>query len=156
MKKTLMNMGIVFALSSSLVGCSTNTQGENTGIGAVTGAIAGGLLGSLVGGGTGQVVAIGVGIVGGALIGGVIGNNMDHTDNTQVNTALDNPTDSSTTWTNRKTGARYTVTPTSGRFTVNGNPNCRRFDTTIVKDGRTKNIESVACQQSDGRWRALK
>lgn len=156
MKKTLMNIGIVLALSSSLVGCSTNTQGENTGIGAVTGAIAGGLLGSLIGGGTGQAVAIGVGIVGGALIGGAIGNNMDHTDNAQVSSALDNPTDSSSTWTNSKTGASYTVTPTSSRFTINGNPNCRRFNTTIVKDGTTKNVASVACQQANGSWRSVK
>ncbi len=138
--------------SVGLAGCSsTNTQQENTGIGAVTGAVAGGLAGSLIGGGTGKAVAVVGGAIAGALIGGYIGHSMDSTDNNQMLAAMNNPKGQSSTWVNQKTGTTYTVTPTSNMITVNGNPNCRRFYTTAIINGKKQSSSGVACQ-SNGTW----
>lgn len=155
MKKALMKLGVITTMVS-LGACSTNTQNENTGVGAVTGAIAGGLAGSLIGGGTGKVIAIGTGIVAGALIGGSIGRSMEHSDNVRMSHALNNPTNTSTTWINQKTNTHYTVTPTSGRLNVNGNPNCRQFNTTAVINNKMQQVTGIACQQSDGSWKAIR
>lgn len=157
--KALVTQILVLLLSMvsvGLVGCSTNTQSENTGIGAVTGAVAGGLAGSLIGGGTGQVVAIGVGAVAGALLGGYIGHSMDSSDKEKMNTAMtNNPTNKATTWKNSKTGTKYTVAPTSSKMTVNGNANCRRYYTTAMINGEKKKVSGIACQQADGTWQAV-
>lgn len=142
------------ALSVGLVGCSTNTQSENTGIGAVTGAVAGGLAGSLIGGGTGKVVAVAAGAVAGALLGGYIGHSMDSSDTSRMNSAMNNnPTNKATTWTNGN--AKYTVAPTSNTMTVNGNPNCRRYYTTAIIDGKKQKMSGIACRQSDGNWHTI-
>ena len=146
---------LVLILSIGLVACSTNTQKENTGIGAVTGAVVGGLAGSAFGGGTGKVVAVGVGAVAGALIGGYIGHSMDSTDSVKMNSAMNNPTNQTTHWKNKKTGARYSMTPTSNRMTVNGNPNCRKYHSTAVINGEKHRVYGVACLQSDGTWKAV-
>lgn len=143
-------------LSVGLVGCSTNTQSENTGIGAVSGAVLGGLAGSLIGGGTGKVLAVGVGAIAGGVLGGYIGHSMESSDTQRVNDAMENnPTNQATTWTNQKTGTRYTVAPTSNKMTINGNPNCRRYYTTAVIDGRKQKVSGIACQQDDGSWKAV-
>ena len=146
---------LLVLLSFSLVGCSTNTQKENTATGVVSGAVIGGLAGSLIGAGTGQAVAIGVGIVGGALLGGYIGHNMDSSDNANMNAAMDKPTNHSTSWKNDKTKSSYTVTPTSDKMTMN-NSMCRHFTTTAVINGKAEKVHGVACQQSDGTWKAVK
>jgi surface antigen len=156
MKKVLINLAIATTtVSLALTGCSKNTQNENTATGAVTGGVLGGLAGSLVGGGTGRAVAIGVGIVGGALIGGYIGHNMDSTDHANMNKSMDNRTNEATTWKNEKTGATYTVIPTSKYMTVNGNPNCRKFVTIANINGKDKKVHGIACRQSDGSWKGL-
>ena len=147
---------VLMVLSFGLTSCSTNTQKENTAVGAVSGAVLGGLAGSLIGGGTGQAVAIGVGIVGGALIGGYIGKNMDSSDNANMNAAMDKPTGHSTSWKNDKTDSSYTVTPTSNKMTMNGQSPCRHFNTTAIINGKTEHVHGVACQQSDGTWKAVK
>lgn len=154
--KTMLAKGLIIsvtALSVGLVGCSTNTQQENTGIGAVTGAVAGGVAGGLLGGGTGGVVA---GAVVGGLLGGLIGHSVDSSDNNKLNSAMNNnPTNKSTTWTNSKTGARYTIAPTSNMMTVNGNPNCRRYYSTAVMNGKKQKVSGIACRQSDGNWQVV-
>ena len=86
--KRIFTQLLIFVLGFSLVACSSNTQNENTGIGAVTGAVLGGLAGSAIGQGTGKVVAVGAGIVAGALLGGYIGHSMDSSDNTRSGTCL--------------------------------------------------------------------
>ena len=154
MKKLLVNLMILLA-SMSLVACSTNTQKENTGVGVVSGAVIGGLAGSLVGGGVGKAVAVGVGIVAGALVGGYIGHNMDHSDSMKMDSAMNNPTNQSSTWTNSKTGATYTVKPTSKKMTVNGNSNCRKYYTKAMMNGKQQVVHGVACMQSNGTWAAV-
>lgn len=140
-------------ISVNLVGCVSNSQNENTAIGTVTGAVAGGLAGSIIGGGVGNAVGIGVGAVAGGIIGGLIGHSMDSTDSDRMYNAMDNnPTNRATTWTNEKTGTKYTVAPTSNRMTFKGNPNCRRYYTTAVLDGKKQKVSGIACQQRNGNW----
>ena len=127
------------------MGCSSsNTQNENTGIGAVTGAVIGGVAGSAFGAGTGQAVAIGVGALAGALIGGVIGHSMDSTDNRQLcNTMENNPTNKPHHWKNQKTGAQYTMVPTSKVIAYDGNNTCRQYRSTAVIDGKQETSSGI-------------
>lgn len=144
-------------LGISLVACSSNTQQQNTAVGAVTGAVVGGVAGSAIGAGTGQVVAIGVGAVAGALIGGAIGSSVDSSDNVRMYRTMDyNPTNRPTTWTNVKTHRTYTMVPTSGMMTIHGNPNCRKFRATIMVKGKPEAVYGVACRQSSGGWKAVR
>jgi len=148
MKRTLINLALLTTIG--LVGCSTNTRNENTGIGAVTGAVVGGVGTSALGG---NPVAIGIGVVGGALIGGVIGNNMDSTDYATTYTVIkNNSTYRTTQWVNSRTGVVYTMTPTSNLFTVGGNPNCRNYHFTSTKYGKMYSFDGTACLMNDGRW----
>lgn len=156
MKTHLAKLCIALA-AVGLVGCSSNTQNENTTLGAITGAVVGGLTGSLFGQGTGQVIAIGAGAIAGAFVGGYIGKNMDHRDyQNTCNTLNGNAKDQPTTWKNKRTGIAYSVKPTSNYITYNGNNACRRFQTTTTAtDGQSKTVNGVACRQSNGTWREV-
>jgi len=156
MKNGLIKLGLLF-LTVCLVGCSTNTQKENTATGAVGGGVLGGLAGSLIGAGTGQAVAIGAGIIAGALIGGYIGHEADSSDTAKANAAMnDNPPNKCTTWKNKKTHKQYSVKPTSNNMTMNGNPNCRTYTTVIQLDGKTEKTKGTACRQENGNWNIIK
>ena len=151
MNKTIIHIALLSVIVS-LVGCASNTKGQNTGIGVGVGAVAGGLAGAAIGGGS--AVGIGVGAVVGGLIGGVIGNSMDSTDSATMYASLkDTPTNTPTKWTNPKTGATYTIVPVSGMITVHGNPNCRNYRTSIMHNGKSQKVYGTACMQSDGTWR---
>jgi len=155
MKKGIIPITIVM-LGLVLTACSTNTQRENTGIGAVTGAVVGGLAGSAIGGGAGKVVAIGAGAIIGALVGAEVGKSMQSSDSTKTYNALNsNATNQTTKWKNKNTGATYTVTPTTGRMTMNGNSNCREYRTTAVINGKKQQMYGTACRQTDGTWQAM-
>lgn len=158
MNKLLLNFSLLlFCMGLVLAGCSSNTQSENTGIGAVTGAVVGGAAGSFVGQGAGRAVAVGVGAIAGALLGGYIGHNMDSTDTANANNAMSNNEENEpTTWHNKKTGSRYTVAPTSKMMTVNGNPHCRRYYSTAYEDGEKRKISGIACRQPNGMWEVMK
>jgi len=152
MRRILMNLALLSTIG--LMGCSTNSQNENTGIGAVTGAAVGGIGAGVLGG---NGVAIGASIIGGALLGGFMGHSMDSTDNTTSNTVIkNNSTNQTTSWVNRKTGVAYTMTPTSDLFTVHGNPNCRKFYITATKNGKSKDYNGTACLMNDGNWHTIK
>lgn len=152
MKNILTSLTLAATLLA--VGCSTNTRNQNTGLGAVAGAAVGGVGVGLAGG---NATAIGLGIVGGALLGGVIGHNMDSTDNDASNAAIrSNATNQPRSWVNSRTGTAYTMTPTSDLFTVNGNPNCRRFHmTATTSSGKTHQYNGTACLMNDGRWHTI-
>lgn len=158
MKNILMKVMLFIGLSSlALVGCSTNTQNQNTAIGAVSGAALGGLAGSLVGSGAGQVAAIAGGAIVGGLLGGYIGHNMDSSDNAKMNTAMtNNPAHKSTSWKNKKTGAKYSIAPTSNMMAYQGHQQCRKFHTTVISNNdKRSHIHGVACLQSDGTWQTV-
>jgi|SRR5579862_8461838 len=151
MKKILMNIAVLSMVG--LVGCSSNTQRENTTVGAVTGAVVGGVAGTFVGNGAGRYVAVAAGAVIGALIGGSIGNSMQSSDNTTTYTVVQsNPTNQTTAWVNPKTGYSYTMTPTSDFFTVNGNPKCRNYHFTVKKIHKVRAYDGTACFNADGTW----
>lgn len=138
-----------------IAGCSTNTQGQNTGLGAVTGGVVGGVAGAALGGGA---VGVAAGAIAGAVIGGFIGHNMDYTDQSRMNSALnDNRRDQATTWTNSKTGTTYRFVPTSRYMMVNGNPNCRKYYAVAkMSNGHKHKVYGVACRQADGTWQSVK
>jgi surface antigen len=146
-------MSVALLTTIGLVGCSSNTQNENTGVGAVTGAAVGGVGAGLL---HASPAGIAAGVVGGAIIGGVIGHSMDSTDSTTSYTVIkSNPTNQTTKWVNHKTGVTYTMTPTSDLFTVNGNPNCRKFYFTATKHGKMHHHNGTACLMQDGNWHSV-
>jgi surface antigen len=154
MKSTLIKLAVL-VMSISLAACSTNTQKENTTIGAVTGAVGGGLVGSLFGGGTGKVVAIGVGAIAGGLLGGYAGHNMQHADSNNMNSTLNNqPSGKTKTWTNKKTGAHYSMTP-GQKVVVSGYSNCRQYQTIVTNSGKQQVINGTACRMKNGAWQTV-
>ena len=155
MKNRLIQLLVLF-LTIGLVSCSTNTQQQNEGIGAVSGAVIGGVAGSFIGQGTGQVVAIGAGAIIGALVGYEIGKNMDSADSNKTYNALNNnPTNKASHWKNKKTGARYTVVPTSNHMAMGHYNNCRTYRTTAVINGQSQTVNGTACRQANGTWKAM-
>jgi surface antigen len=156
MKSTFLKLVVIALTSISVIACSSNTKQENTTVGVVTGAVAGGLAGSLIGGGTGKVIAVGVGAIAGALIGGEIGSKMDSTDNTKSAQVLDkNTTNHSSHWNNKKTGAHYSMRPTSKVFAAGGYDYCRTYTTRAVIGDNTQQISGTACRMTDGTWKTI-
>lgn len=84
----------------------------------------------------------------------ISGGGMDGNDNVKMTRALDKPLGKATTWSNGRTGTTYTVTPTS-KVTINGNPFCRRYTTTIMRNGSSREQSGTACVASDGNWHPL-
>lgn len=153
MKKLLACLVVCSASAGLVTGCSTNTQSQNTGMGAVGGAVVGGVASGLL---HGNPVAIGVSAIAGALIGGYIGHSMDSADRANASTAMANATNMPSHWTNPKTGITYHITPTSGLMTVNGNKYCRTYVATAVVKGKKHVNHGTACQQSNGSWMMMK
>jgi len=154
--KKILAYTVLFAASAGLVtGCSTNTQSQNTGVGAVGGAVVGGVAAGVLGG---NPVAVGVSAIAGALIGGYIGHSMDHSDVSNMNNAMNNnATNMPSTWTNPKTGVTYHLTPTSDMMTYKGNNSCRKYVATATMQGeKHKTKHGIACRQSDGSWMMMK
>lgn len=155
MKKILACMVLVTASAGLVTSCSTNTQAQNTGVGAVSGAVVGGVASGVLGG---NPVAIGVSAIAGALIGGYIGHSMDHSDTTAMNnTMTNNATNMPSTWTNPKTGTVYRITPTSDLMTYNGNSACRKYVASgTTSKGKKHTTHGIACRQADGSWIMMK
>ncbi len=147
---------LTLLMTFNLTSCSSNSQKDNITLGTVAGAVVGGGAGSLIGQGVGKAVAVGVGIVGGALIGGYIGDHMDSSDNARMNTAMNNTTYKSTSWTNKKTGYSYSTRPTSETRSMYGYKTCRQFETTANIDGKAQTVTGTACRQPDGTWATIK
>lgn len=157
MKNSLFNLILLISISTlALAACTTNTQKENTTAGAVAGAVLGGLAGSTIGAGTGQLVAIGVGAIAGGLLGGAIGSNMESADSQKMNNTLEhNAVRKTSKWTNKKTSAKYTMTPMSHQMSYHGHDTCRKYHSTVTMDGKTQIVNGVACKTQDGSWQAV-
>lgn len=150
MKKIVTSIAIIGTIC--LAGCSTNTQTENTVLGAGTGAVVGGVGAALF---HANPAAIAVTAVAGAVVGGLIGSSMESSDHTTMSKAM--ASDRTTTWTNTKTGTTYTVIPSRHMMTYHGNPNCRRFQAiAMMRDGKRHKTSGIACVQSDGSWKEVK
>lgn len=154
MNKFTAGITVLIASTGLIAGCSTNTQQENTAVGAVGGAVVGGLGAAAF---HGNPVAIGISALVGAVAGGYIGHNMDSSDTTTVYKTMDsNATNMPSQWTNPNTGVTYRITPTSGMMTVNGNPNCRHYRASAIINGQKHTGYGTMCRQSDGNWVILK
>ncbi len=145
---------MVGASMTGLVGCSTNTQGQNTGLGVAGGALLGGGIGAAVAtGGT----SIAVGAIAGGIIGGVIGYNMQSSDKAQMNQTMNNtPTHHHKHWKNKKTQTSYNLTPTSNKMAYQNYQNCRTYDLTSMHQGKKQEVQGTACRQPDGSWTSIK
>lgn len=155
MKNSLVNVALLVSLSTmTLSACSTNTQQQNTVAGAFTGAVLGGIAGSAIGGGTGQLVAIGVGAIAGGLLGGAIGHNMPSSDTQKMNNALEhNPVRKTSIWTDKKSGAKYTMTPMSAAMSYKDYELCRKYYGTVTMPGsKPQGVKGIACRQGNGNW----
>lgn len=157
MKQAFIKSVFLAASACLVVGCSSsNTQGENTTIGAVTGAVVGGVAGSAIGGGAGKAVAVGVGIIGGALVGGAMGSSMDHSDYRQTNYALSHSAKKKAHHWKSKNGTRYTVVPTSKSKRMYGYSQCRNYTMIASMNGKNEKVHGVACRKPDGSWVNIK
>jgi len=128
----------LFLLSFFLLyGCTHQQQG------AAIGGAAGGLTGFLLtknSSSNAQIAAVLVGAVAGGIIGGVIGNYMDQSDQKRVQKALKEvPTNKSRSWTNPKTGHRFTIKPISGVKTDSSGKKYRK----AILYGRKKNSSKL-------------
>jgi surface antigen len=151
--KKLMTQVTAIALVAGLTACATNTQQENTIVGAGTGAVIGGLAGTLASGtGAGWVVAGGA-VVGG-IIGGLIGHNAPSSDTTMMNTAMDsNAINQPSNWTNDKTGVWYKIVPTSDVMSYKGYATCRHYVAYgKTQAGKTYKSKGIACRDNNGMW----
>lgn len=135
----------------NLVGCASNTQGENTSVGAAAGAVVGGVAGGVVSGG--KAIGVGIGAVAGALLGGVIGHSMDSSDQNHVYKSVS--TGKKTTWVDSKNNTTYTVVPSNHYTTIKGNHHCRKFMVISNHNGQMKKVYGAACMQN-GSWHTVK
>lgn len=87
-------------------------------------------------------------------IGGTISYAMDESDRTKLSRALDNPIGKSTTWTNPNSRVSFTVVPIK-KVSVNGNPFCREYHATAVKNGNSNESTGTACVSADGNWKPV-
>lgn len=103
MKKIALAVAITATMLAT--GCATKQQ-----TGALVGAVVGTAVLGPVGGTAAAHVGMGaIGLFAGAVIGGAIGKNMDEADHLRAKHAVNSNT--STTWTNDKSGTTYTVSP---------------------------------------------
>jgi surface antigen len=134
-----------------LAGCATQ-PGQKTTIGAMGGAAAGGLLAATFGG---NATGIAAGTLLGGLLGGAVGSRLDAADRqamttTTLHAVQYQPSGTTSTWHNGRTGHYGSVTPgppyqTAGR-------ECREYQASIVIGGRTEEGFGTACRTSTGAW----
>lgn len=151
MKKLLVPVILVFALS----GCQANKQTGGSLLGAGAGGAAGFFLGDAIGGPALAAAFTGMGVLIGSMIGGEVGASLDRADELYAaqatNNALENsPSNRSVTWSNPDSGNRGEIFP-GEVFYRNGTP-CRNYTHTIYVGGQRETLTGVACRNNDGTW----
>jgi surface antigen len=135
-------------------GTGINKQTVGTGMGAVLG----GLAGSTIGGGKGRLIAVGAGTLLGALVGSSIGSSLDKADMTYANQAMSQahsaPVGETISWSNPQSGNRGSYTPIQTGRTAD-NRVCRKYEQTIIVQGRAETGVGTACQNNDGTWQII-
>lgn len=129
-----------------LAGCEQQPSRETIGTGA--GAVIGGVVGSEVGDGTAGTV---IGGAVGALLGREIARRMDANDRQRALSAVE--TNTTETWTNPDTGARYTVRPTE-TFRQDGRL-CREYTSEVRMGDERERVVGTACKSADGTWEVV-
>lgn len=145
------------ALSLGLAACA-DTGAKQTG-GAVLGGLGGAVAGSQFGQGKGQLAAVAAGTLLGALLGSEVGKSLDRADKAALasttQTTLENqPSGTSSNWSNPDSGNYGTVTPTR-TYQTNGGQYCREYSQTINVGGRSEEAFGTACRQPDGTWKVV-
>ena len=151
MKKSIVSLAIVVALSQIVAACTvTREQG-----GAATGAVVGGVVGNQIGGGHGQDIATALGIIAGAIVGASIGRSFDQLDAANTNKAFETTkTDQTSSWVNPDSGNQYTITPTR-TYQTQSKQHCREYQTSVTVGGEIQKGYGTACRQPDGHWEIL-
>ncbi len=155
---------VAIGVIAAFLGACQSTTGENlvTGenVGMVGGAALGGFLGSKVGDGTGQMAAIAAGTLLGAWAGGALGRRLSPQDQQMAATSAQNsfeyePIGTTSSWQNPQSGNQGSFTPTTSSYEARNGQTCRKYQSTVVIEGRTEYADGIACKQADGSWRIV-
>lgn len=139
---------LALAVSGLVLSACQQLPGTRQEQGTVIGGAAGAVIGHEIGDGALGTI---VGAVAGGALGNVIGKRMDQNDRQNVAQALSE--NETRTWTNPQTNANYRVDPVD---TVQRNGQlCREYEMTATVEGEPRQVEGLACQQSDGSWRVV-
>ncbi len=139
---------LALALSSLVLSACQQLPGTRQEQGTVIGGAAGAVIGHEIGDSTLGTV---VGAVAGGVLGNVIGRRMDESDRQNIAQALSE--NETRTWTNPETNESYRVDPVD---TVRRDGQlCREYEMTANIEGEPRQVEGLACQQSDGSWRVV-
>lgn len=134
--------------SSLVLSACQQLPGTRQEQGTVIGGAAGAVIGQEIGNSTLGTV---VGAVAGGVLGNVIGRRMDEGDRQNIAQALSE--NETRTWTNSETNANYRVDPVD---TVRRDGKlCREYEMTATIEGEPRQVEGLACQESDGTWRVV-
>lgn len=153
-RRYLVVAAVTLPLALGLPGC-TNDRGQNETIGTVLGGVVGAVVGSQIGSGTGQIVATAVGTLAGAWLGNTIGRSLDERDR-QTALATDqealetNADGESSSWSNPDNKTSGSMTPVSSMQTAQGT--CRKYEKSVMVDGKLEQATGTACRNSDGTW----
>ena len=155
MKKVLSKTLLAASISATVIlsGCAATgmTDGETR---AVVGAVIGSAVGGEFGKGDGRRVTKLLGAALGGYLGATLGRNLDNSDKSYVDTAMNNtPDNRQVRWNNSNTGANYAFTPSqSYQATVNQAPTqCRNYTMLVDMGGQPERIKGKACLVN-GQW----
>ncbi len=148
-----LKIGLILLVGTGIAACEDKYQ---TG-GTVIGAGAGALIGNQFGKGSGKVAATVIGAVVGAYLGNRIGRRLDRADRAyaeqNADRAMDQPTGTTSSWSNENSGNSGSVTPTSAPYKDQQQRVCRDFSETVtLADGKSETITGKRCQKPDGSW----
>jgi surface antigen len=119
----------------------------------ITGGVLCDVLGHQVVGDSSLAAATSGGVPLGIFLGRRIGREVYVIDELKTAEALESSCDGhATTWRNADTGQRYSVRPVRTYQGQSGR--CRDFTTVAENQGREQVIQSTACRQPDGTWKA--
>lgn len=154
----ILKIGVVALVAASLSGCYASREGAGTAIGAGIG----GLVGSQFGGNTsGRLAGALIGVVVGGIIGNRIGAAMDARDReyhemSRRRALAYGNTGRPVRWRNPRSGNSGYVRPTSPWFRGPDGRRCRRFREAVrLRDGQTRVVRGMRCQNPDGSWEYL-
>ena len=154
--RSILLLAALAVASTSLTACATRPEDGRVSKQAV-GTVAGGLIGGVLAHdvGKGNTAAIIAGTLLGAWAGSSIGQSLDNADlamlsSTQQRALESNRDNTASAWQNPNSGNAGRITPTQ-TFTQ-GNQPCRRFEQTIIVDGKAESAYGTACRQSNGTW----
>lgn len=153
-RRYVLAAAMALPLALGLPGCADD-RGQNETIGTVVGGVVGAVVGSQIGSGTGQIVATAVGTLAGAWIGSSIGRSLDERDRQTAYTtdqdALETNADGeSSSWSNPDNKTSGSMTPVSSMQTAQGS--CRKYEKSVMVDGKLEQATGTACRNSDGTW----